>query len=401
MTGHITIVGGRLAGLTAAIACAEGGARVTVYEAHRALGGRARSTAPPYVANDGTHVFYADGTPFRWLARHRLVQPYGRPSPAEFVRFRFRHGGRRRAVPPASLLRMISRRRLRAPVDGDFGSWARHHFGEEAARAAGGLVGVITYEADPGRLSAAFVWERLLRATAPRYPAVRYVHGGWGAVVERMAARARSLGVRIETASRVDALPAPPVIVATSLDAARSLLGDGTLRWASGRAMLLDLGLVDIRRSDVFAVSDLDEGGFVERYSMPDPSLAPPGHSLVQAEMPMRAAEPRAAALARLERLVDLGLPGWRDRSTWRREAAAVGRTGALDLPGTTWRDRPAVDRGDGVWLAGDSVAAPGLLSEVSITSALAAARAALGMADRSALGAADRAPARQHEPAT
>ena len=42
------------------------------------------------------------------------------------------------------------------------------------------------------------------------------------------------------------------------------------------------------------------------------------------------------------------------------------GRTGALDLPGKTWRDRPAIDRGDGVFLAGDMVAAPGCLSEIA-----------------------------------
>jgi hypothetical protein len=33
----------------------------------------------------------------------------------------------------------------------------------------------------------------------------------------------------------------------------------------------------------------------------------------------------------------------------------------ALDLPGQTWRDRAAVSRGDGVWLVGDWVAAPGI----------------------------------------
>lgn len=47
--------------------------------------------------------------------------------------------------------------------------------------------------------------------------------------------------------------------------------------------------------------------------------------------------------------------------------------SGALDLPGTTWRDRPAGDRGDGVFLVGDMVAAPGLLGEVSFNSAVAA----------------------------
>ncbi|MFJ2032762.1 phytoene desaturase family protein [Streptosporangium sp. NPDC087985] len=379
MTSEITIIGGGLAGLTAAIACAEGGARVTVHEAHRTLGGRARSTAAPYIANDGTHVFYSDGEPWRWMAARGLVQPFRRPTLGELVRFRFRHGDRLTSAPPWPLMRAITaKRRLRAPVEEDFRTWATRHLGEEAMRAASGLVGVITYDADPARLSAAFVWERILRAAAPQYPAPRYVVGGWQRVVDRMAAHARGLGVRIETGARVDRLSEDtPVIVATSLDAARTLLGDGSLRWESGRAVLLDLGLTR-HPKDVFVVSDLDEGGFLEQYSLPDVSLAPTGHALVQIEMPVRRDESKAEAVARAERLADLGLPDWRERTTWRREATANGRSGALDLPGLSWRDRPAIDRGNGVWLAGDAVAAPGLLSEVSSHSALTAARAAL-----------------------
>lgn len=384
MRAHLTVVGGGLAGLTAAITAAEHGLAVTLFEAHRTLGGRARSTPGPFVANDGPHAFYADGEPFRWLARRGLVQPVGRPSAAELKRVRVKHGGQLHRLPPAELLRMLAHRGLRAPVDEDFGSWAGRRFGETAARAAGALVGVVTYEADPGRLSAAFVWERVLRATAPRLPAVRYAAAGWGAVVDRMAARARELGVTIETGTRVDALPEPPVIVATSLPAARSLLGDPTLRWESGRAVLLDLGLV-ADPHDPFLVSDLDDGGFLTRQSMPLPELVPAGHSLVQLEMPARRDESAGEATRRVENLVDLGLPGWRGRVTWRRDATAHGRTGALDLPGTTWRDRPAVDRGAGVWLAGDCVAAPGLLSEVSVHSAVAAARAAATASRRAA----------------
>ena len=82
--------------------------------------------------------------------------------------------------------------------------------------------------------------------------------------------------------------------------------------------------------------------------------------------------------MARLEKLADLGLPGWRERIRYQREAIANGRTGAVDPPGTTWRDRPAIDRGDGVYLVGDRVAAPGLLSEVSVNSALSAVAMAL-----------------------
>ncbi|MBB4936363.1 phytoene dehydrogenase-like protein [Streptosporangium album] len=379
MTQKITIIGGGLAGLTAAIACAEGGARVTVHEAHRALGGRARSTAAPYVANDGPHVFYSDGEPWRWMAARGLVQPFRRPALGELARFRFRHGYRLTSAPPWPLVKAITtRRRLRAPVDEGFGTWATRHLGEEAMRAAAGLVGVITFDADPARLSAAFVWERVLRAAAPRYPAPRYVVGGWQRVIDRMAAHARGLGVRIETGTRVDRLPEDtPVIVATSLDAARTLLGDESLHWESGRAVLLDLGLTR-RPKDVFLVSDLDEGGFLEQYGLPDASLAPAGHTLVQIEMPLRQSESKAEAVTRAERLADLGLPGWRERTTWRREATANGRSGALDLPGLSWRDRPAIDRGHGVWLAGDAVAAPGLLGEVSTHSALIAARSVL-----------------------
>ncbi len=76
--------------------------------------------------------------------------------------------------------------------------------------------------------------------------------------------------------------------------------------------------------------------------------------------------------------------PDRAERQTWHRRQVMEGRTGPLDHPGKTWRDRPAVDRGDGVYLAGDMVAAPGLLSEVAWASGveagrLAAASAALG----------------------
>ena len=92
--------------------------------------------------------------------------------------------------------------------------------------------------------------------------------------------------------------------------------------------------------------------------------------------MPLRPGESKADALTRLEAMVDLALPDWRSRLTWRQDSVARDRTGALDLPGTTWRERPAIDRGSGIYLVGDQVAAPGLLSEVSCTSALTAAEA-------------------------
>lgn len=382
---ELNVVGGGLAGLTAAIAGAESGATVTLYESHATLGGRARSTEPPYVANDGPHVLYSDGAPYVWLERRGLVPPSKalplRAALGTRWRYRERVGG-----PPAGVLRAAARRRLRAPNDVDFGTWGTEHLGAESARAVGNMMGVVLFHAEPARLSAAFVWDRFQRVTTPGWPAPRYLIGGWGAWVEHLSARAREMGVRIETRSRVDTLPQGPTVVATSLDAARTLLGDDTLRWESGHTLMTDLGLTR-RHGDPFLVFDSDQCGFLERYTVVDPTLAPEGEDLVQAQLPVRPGESRADTNARLEVLLDTALPEWRERLTWRRDQVARGRTGALDLPGTTWRDRPAIDRGEGVYLAGDQVAAPGLLGEVAVTSAVRAAELATARLSRAATG--------------
>jgi hypothetical protein len=94
--------------------------------------------------------------------------------------------------------------------------------------------------------------------------------------------------------------------------------------------------------------------------------------------MPIRPNESADDATRRLERLLDLSFEGWREHVVWRRRQVMNRRSGALDLPGSTWRDRPAIDRGDGVFLCGDQVAAPGCLAEVSFASAIEAGTRAL-----------------------
>ncbi|MBV8985964.1 MAG: FAD-dependent oxidoreductase, partial [Acidimicrobiia bacterium] len=113
--------------------------------------------------------------------------------------------------------------------------------------------------------------------------------------------------------------------------------------------------------------------GWAEAYTVPDPSLATTRHHLVQAQAGLRPGESLDDGVGRIEELLDVGYEGWRERETWRRRMAVTDESGALDLPGTTWRDRPAVNRGDGVYLVGDMVAAPGVLSEVTFNSAIEA----------------------------
>ena len=377
----LNVIGGGLAGLVGALRAAELGASVDLYEAAGLLGGRARATPGAYAAHDGPHVIYADGAMWRWLRRRSLIGAYRTVSATDLAAVHFRVNGHRRRVPPAGLARLLARRMLRAPVDTDFASWVARLHGDQVAKWAANMSGVVTFDPDPGRLSAAFVWDRILRVTSLP-PKVRYPAHGWGGVIQRIAERATALGVRIHLDSRVDMLPNGPTIVATSLSAARRLLRDPSLTWESGSTLLLDVA-VQRRRRDAFVVSDLDEAGWCEDFSRTAPALAPAGHSLIQAHLPIRAGESRDAANARLAALVDVAAPNAQTRTLWRRTGSAHGRTGAVDLPGRSWRDRPAIYRGDGVYLAGDSVAAPGLLGEVAWCSAVWAAEAAVRMPSR------------------
>jgi phytoene dehydrogenase-like protein len=375
---RITIVGGGLAGLTAAIECAESGAEVRLLEAHDVLGGRARSMAGPYKANLGPHVIYKDGPLWHWLAERGLL-PAHKNAPLAGIRFRWQ-GDVRRTPPLGTIPSVLRLRGREAPVDQDFRGWVASHADERTAAMLSAAAGVYTFHHDPGELSAAFVWGHSVRVLLSPPPTARYLIGGWGSMIAALEARARELGVGIETAHPVEALPEPPVIVATELGQARELLGDDSLEWPAGRTVCIDLGL-EHRRGDPFVVSDLDEAGWVERFSAADSSLAPEGEELVQAQLPIRPGESPDQAGLRLERLLDASLPAWRERETWRRRQVMDGRTGPLDRPGLSWRDRPAIDRGAGAFLAGDMVAAPGLLSEVSWASAVEASRLALAAA--------------------
>jgi phytoene dehydrogenase-like protein len=386
----VTVIGGGLGGLAAAITAAEGGASVTLHEAHRTLGGRWRSTpvrrkaeANPsgaqreYRAHEGPHVIYRDGPTSAWLKERGLLGVTCRVPVGAIARFRFWHEGRVRRVPPSGFLRAL---RLSArpgvPVDQSFRTWASKFAGEKAAEMGASASGVGVFHHDPGSLSAAFVAERLSRVYALPPPA-SYRQGSWGAMFSDIGAYARKLGVTIELGSRVSSIGSGITIVATELESARMLLGDDSLDWPSGRTALLDLG-VKRDRHDLFVVSDLDTCGWMENFTMPDPTIAPAGEHLVQMQMPIDSQTSKADGVARLEIIADQALPGWRERTTHRLESLANARTGAVDFPGASWRDRPVIDRGDGLYLVGDRVAAPGLLSEVSLNSGVRAAQLAL-----------------------
>jgi len=380
---RLSVVGGGLGGLVAAIAAREVGLEVVVYEAKGQLGGRARSTPEPRVANWGPHALYADGSLWAWLCERDLLPPVAKPPLRRPLLMR-RHGELRR-VPPLELLRGLARTHGRtAPVDRTYADWVTELAGPEVAHVLSHAAGVFSFDHDPGRLSAAFVHERMQRVYRVPSPA-RFVVGGWSTLVAGLERRARELGVAVETGARVNVLPEPPVVVALSPARSARLLGDPGLAGRGTRTALLDVALTR-RRGDPYIVLDLDASGWIETYTFADASLAPAREHLVQAQAGLAPGEALDSGVARIEAVLDLGFADRRDRETWRRRAVVTDESGALDLPGATWRDRPAVARGDGVHLVGDMVAARGLLGEVSANAALAAVRAVTGRRDRAAV---------------
>jgi phytoene dehydrogenase-like protein len=346
------------------------GPKVVLYEATGKLGGRARSSEGPHIANYGPHALYGDGNFYAWLRREKLLPRVARPIAPTM---RARLDGRITRL-PRPLLGAALRLRGDAPVELDYRTWAEQYADEPVVQAAIGFVSLPTFHHDPGELSAAFCHARFRRLILAGHR-VRYVIGGWSVLVDALAQRARDLGVEIHTGSPVTELPRPPVILALPLKAVGRLLGQ-ELQAQGARTVLLDVA-TRAKRHSPRIVFDLTERIYLTRTTGPDPSLAPAGEDLIQTSAGLRPGETLIQATARIETAMDDGFPGWREGETWRRRSLAENSSGAVDPPGSTWRDRPPIEQHDGVYLVGDMIAAPGLLSEVTHYSALHAAHLA------------------------
>lgn len=383
------VIGGGPAGLVAACRLAEGGVETTLLEAASGLGGRAASERRDgFFLNQGPHALYVGGPAMRELKALGVELEWWNPVSSSSV---FPRGGRARRSPGgvlgmAPLLRQIYRRPLTELAEISTSEWLRQTLRSEKARAAAAaFVRVTTFVADQDRLSADVAATQLRIGL---WPGVRYLESGWQSLVDALAAKASDAGVSVRTraAARLlhqeaggwtvaldeGTLHADVLVVATGgPEDAANLLGEKAPAAPGPAAEIssFDLGLERLpRRSRRFALG-VDKPTYLSRHSAPDHR---DGSLLSLASY---AREPRPA----LEKLADVIQPGWRDLVTLERFLPRMVPISAIATPETRGlAGRPAVDRGEGLFLAGDWIGPEGWLVDAAIASGAAAAAAAL-----------------------
>jgi phytoene dehydrogenase-like protein len=383
------VVGGGPAGLVAAIGLAEGGVETTLLEAASNLGGRAASEQRAgFYLNQGPHALYAGGPAMRELRAMGIEPAWWNPTSPNSV---FVREGKPRRSPGgllglARLLTPLLRGNPEERAGLSTTDWLERSLpSREARAAAAALVRVTTFVADQGALSADVAATQLKLGLAP---GVRYLEGGWQSLVDALAAKARRAGATLRTRAGVRLLRNETggwtveldeetlragvlVLAAGGPDAVAKVLGDKAPPAPGPAAELsvLDLGLRRLpRRTRRFALG-VDQPTYLSRHSSPSHR---DGTLLSLANY---AREPRAA----LERLADCVQPGWREQVTFERFLPRMVAVSAIPGPGAGGLGgRPAVDRGDGLYLAGDWIGPEGWLVDAAISSGAAAAAAAL-----------------------
>lgn len=403
------VIGGGLAGLTAAAALARDGHAVTLVEGAEHVGGRARSRhRDGFDLNQGPHALYKAAGGLDVLRRLGVEVRGRKPLTSKagvwvdggIVGFGHHlrtavHGRLHVAKALAGLGRSASAAWDGRPV----AEWVESVTDDEAGQLLlRSLLRTTTYCADTTLLDAGAA-TRQLRAAVH---GVLYLHHGWSSLVGDLADVVRANGGVLMTGTPVDAvehddrvhavrladgrtLPAAAVVVAVNdprraaallSDEAASRVGALAAAAVPVRMAHLDVALRPLPSPRFPAVLGIDDAIFLTvPSSVAD--VAPRGGDVVQVARYLRPGEEQGDHRAGLEAVLDVHQPDWRDHVVDARYVPRSVVTG--DHPRAATRGtsgRPTVDAAGvrGLVVAGDWVGPAGLLADASILSGAAAA---------------------------
>ncbi len=417
----VIVVGGGLAGLTAAVELARKGRSVVVFEKGECVGGRALTRLlGGFHFNVGPHALYRAGLAAAILKDLGVRYTGGVPAAAGGFALA---GGRKETLPigfvsllTTGLLGLpakIETARLLSRLPGldtsglasvSVADWLDSAVRRPDARAfLAALFRLATYVNDPTRMSAGAALGQVKLALKA---SVLYLDGGWQTLVDslRQAAVAHGVrivdrapvagvegersaaGVRLAGGARWEAqavvLATDPATAAALVDARATPLGQWADEAIPVRAACLDVALDHLPRPDARFALGIDAPLYVSVHSAAA-RLAPAGGALIHVAR-YQGPEPWPAAAAterELENALDALQPGWRQHVVHRRFVPSLTVSHALPLAergGLAGRPGPEVPGLERLFVAGDWVGGEGLLVDAALASARRAARAAL-----------------------
>jgi phytoene dehydrogenase-like protein len=417
----VVVVGGGMAGLTAACYLAREQIDVTVIEKASYLGGRAATQDfDGFRFNRGGHALYTGGAASRILDELGVLYDYGIPKrtfvmqggklshfpadPLGFLRTDLLNAGDKLAL--VRLLVALGAANPQAVANTSVQGWLDQNIRRpQLHRLMTALARTFVYSTALDLVSAELFVEKLQRAL--RHP-VHYVDGGWGTLVDRLRVAAEQAGARIVSNTYVDSVElddgrawgvrlrdgshvrASAVVVATSPRDAAKLVDGGEhpvmCQIVEGlipaRIACLDVALERLPVPDHPIVQDLDGPRFMSAQSVYS-RVTPEGAALI---ISFKQLDPRYPGDPRederdLEDLLDVAQPGWRGALVRRQYLPRIEAVGTLPNAregGFAGRPDSRVPGLDNLYLAGDWVGSKGFLVDASLASAQGAAELVL-----------------------
>jgi phytoene dehydrogenase-like protein len=417
----VVVIGGGMAGLSAACYLARAGKAVTLFEKASNLGGRAATQKyDEYCFNRGGHAFYTGRAASEVLQELGVTYSYAIPKKVfglqqnklypfpvnlpTLLRTNLLSASDKQELTRLfiTLPRIKTREIARVSVQEWLERTIEH---PQVRRLMAAFAQTNTYSAALDQVSAEIFVARLQQSL--KHP-VHYINGGWQTLVDTLRHAAEQAGVRIVSGMRVEAVAhrdgqvqgvhlrdgsfvqASAVIIAATPQDVTKLVDDGNnpaLRRIVDTIIpvqiaCLDVALNSLPRSCYPVVQHLERPMFLSTQSL-YARIAPQGGALIHTFKQLDPAHPTDPHEdeRELEGMLDIVQPGWRDALVKRIFLPRIEAVGALPTVSSGgFAGRPGVSASGiaNLYLAGDWIGDEGYLVDASMASARQAARLVL-----------------------